>query len=51
MAIADQISGLKEYLECGNEMYACSLVYMGKIWCIREKNEAERLGDVWVWMS
>ena len=38
---------LKGYLECGKEMDACiRLVYMGKIWCIREKNETVRLANV-----
>ena len=42
MGNADQMSGLKGYLKCGRELDACSLVYMGRIWCIKEKNEAER---------
>ena len=43
MGNADQMSGLKGYLKCGKEMDACRLVYIGKIWCIREKNKAERI--------
>ena len=46
MGNADQMSGLKGYLKCGKELDTCSLVYMGRIWCIREKNEAERIANV-----
>ena len=46
MGNADQMSGLKGYLKCGKELDTCSLVYMGRIWCIREKNEAERMANV-----
>ena len=40
------MSGLKGYLKCGKELDVCSLVYMGRIWCTREKNEAERVANV-----
>ena len=46
MGNADQMSGLKGYLKCGKELDACSLMYIGRVWCIREKNEAVRLADV-----
>ena len=45
------MSGLKGYLKCGKELDVCSLVYMGRIWCTREKNEAERVANVWVCMK